>query len=457
MPEHDTVGAVERHTGLFQPEIVLPVQQLVQRSSDDVPEKRLMLAILDDAVRSFQGLRLARRNRHRRLFNDAKDWLSSTDTGWPFSFERICQVLELDASYLRRGLSQWHARQLAHLISANAATLSAPQLESRIRAVGGAAQTAPRNLWALVLAGGDGTRLQDLTRAITGRPIPKQYCRILGGRSLLEATLSRCRCFAPPHRTIVIVNRDHLKVSGDQLRGLPAANVIVQPRNRDTGPGVLLSLFFLARRQPSAIVALFPSDHYVRNERAFAQAVVRASHIVAQFPEKLAVLGFPPQYPEPGYGYILPGRALRTRSRIRDAFDVARFIEKPGAELARRLLASGALWNSFVIVFRLRRLLDLLQATVPDKFAQMAMLRGHPEGAAAIYRDLAPWNFSSQVLGRIAEHLIVLRVEEAHWSDWGTLESIEQTLSLLDRKPPRSAAGTSRSRPTQMRATAPRH
>src|SRR5215470_13462504 len=102
--------------------------------------------------------------------------------------------------------------------------------------------TPSGDLWALVLAGGDGTRLQALTRLIAGTPIPKQYCRILGRRSLLETTLSRIRPIVPTARTLTIINRDHLAIARPQLRSLDARNVLVQPRNLDTGPGVLMSM-----------------------------------------------------------------------------------------------------------------------------------------------------------------------------------------------------------------------
>jgi mannose-1-phosphate guanylyltransferase len=131
--------------------------------------------------------------------------------------------------------------------------------------------------WGLVLAGGDGVRLQALTRALTGAPIPKQYCRLAGDRSMLEKTLARVAPLIAPDRTLAIVNRDHLRLAEEQLRGLPAENVLVQPRNRDTGPGLLFAALRLWRRDPCATVAVFPSDHYIREDGAFRAHVGRGS------------------------------------------------------------------------------------------------------------------------------------------------------------------------------------
>src|SRR5215813_4965180 len=149
--------------------------------------------------------------------------------------------------------------------------------------------TNPTNqsLWALVLAGGDGTRLRSLTHLIAGAPIPKQYCRILGPLSLLETTLWRIAPLVTAERTLVIINRDHLAMAGPQLRSLDARNVLVQPRNLDTGPGVLLSMLELAHRDPGATVAMFPSDHYVRDDAAFRRSIARMCRVVAALPEKI--------------------------------------------------------------------------------------------------------------------------------------------------------------------------
>ena len=290
--------------------------------------------------------------------------------------------------------------------------------------------------WGLVLAGGDGTRLQDLTREIAGAPIPKQYCRLLGQQSLLEATLVRSGYFAPLQRTVVIVNRDHLDVGQDQLHPVPSENVLVQPCNRDTGPGLLFALLHLGHRNPNATIAVVPSDHYVGDDQAFIAHVQRAAHIVSEYPEKVVILGIRPDRPEPGYGYITPAQPVRTRFGEGGAFRVAAFREKPTRDQACSLLSEGGLWNSFVMVFRLARMLELLRLVAAEEFAHMWQLSGDTSKITGVYRDLRPWNFSTQVLARIPQHLVVLRVEDVHWSDWGTRESIEQSLKALKKSPP---------------------
>jgi mannose-1-phosphate guanylyltransferase len=291
--------------------------------------------------------------------------------------------------------------------------------------------------WALVLAGGDGTRLQELTREICGVPIPKQYCRrLVGGRSLLELTLDRVRHFTAAEHTMVIVNRDHLPVAADQLRTLPGENVIVQPCNRDTGPGLLLALEHVGRRDRNATIAVFPSDHFVDDDRTFIRHVERCAEIVTRLPQKIAVLGIRPDHPESGYGYITTSRRLHGGAAEPTAFHVGGFVEKPAHDRARELLEEGGLWNSFVMVFRLRRMLELIRAVIPAEAQRIDELRKRRRTLADIYEEIEPWNFSRRVLARIPHEMVVVPVEGVYWNDWGTRASIERTLLALDRFPP---------------------
>lgn len=300
--------------------------------------------------------------------------------------------------------------------------------------------TAHGDLWALVLAGGDGTRLQDLTRQLTGVPIPKQYCRILGGRSLLEATLERLAPIVPVERTLAIVNRQHLALARPQLAALPPDNILVQPANRDTGPGILVSLLALARRAPDATVAIFPSDHDLRDERGFRRCVADMAAVIARHPLRIALLGARPDRVETGFGYISAGPRLRGAPGA--VFRVRAFHEKPTYGLAARIIRRGGLWNSFVMVGRVRRFIDLLTDVLPDEVERLTTVPVGADALAAAYERISPWNFSRDFLQHVAPHLVVTRGERLGWSDWGTPEAIERTFATLGMTPPWRVAKT---------------
>ena len=294
---------------------------------------------------------------------------------------------------------------------------------------------APRPRVALLLAGGDGMRLQELTRQITGAPIPKQFCRLLYGRSLLEATLFRTRHFATGERTRVVVNQDHLPLAHAQLRSLHPRNILVQPCNRDTGPGITFALQRIAQTDPDATVAVFPTDHYIDDDRVFMAHVLRAACLTSAFPEKIAILGIAPDEPETGYGYVVPAQPLRTSITPWRVFKVESFCEKPDIATAHRLIVAGGLWNTFVMVFKVAFMMQLLRELAPAGSAGLFDDTISQEELARMYRSLPPWNFSTEVLARIPEHLLVLEIDDVRWSDWGTRESVERTYQRLQLVP----------------------
>lgn len=290
------------------------------------------------------------------------------------------------------------------------------------------APKADEDLWALVLAGGDGTRLQALTRLISGAPIPKQYCRIVGDQSLLEATFARVGCMVPRERTLVVVNQDHLAVAQAQLAGLPQRNVIVQPCNRDTGPGLALALLVLEQRDPGATLAVFPSDHFVHNQAAFAASVERMQQVLALEPGRIVLLGIRPDRPDPGLGYIVPEPGPPLRHRL-GSYRVRGFEEKPHPSRAAAIVRDGALWSSFIIMFRVQRMLEILRLCRPREMAAMQGLMGGRAICGARYGELGAWNLSREVLARRPQDLVVVPADDLGWSDWGTPEAITDTIS----------------------------
>jgi mannose-1-phosphate guanylyltransferase len=288
------------------------------------------------------------------------------------------------------------------------------------------------NRVALLLAGGDGMRLQELTSQIAGVPIPKQYCRLMNGVSMLEATISRANVLFPLDHINVILNRNHMDLAKEQVSILPEENIFVQPLNRDTGPGMVFALLNLARTCRDATVAVFPTDHYIDKSWTFIVHVMRAMIAVASVPDKIAILGIAPDRPETGYGYILPSTSLGTSGKT---YHVGAFIEKPNLATAQELIVRGGLWNTFIMIFRLSRMLELLHEIVPREVEALCEICGKPNRELDAYRTIQPWNFSTHVLSRIPQHLIVQKVGDVSWSDWGTRESIERTFRALNLVP----------------------
>jgi mannose-1-phosphate guanylyltransferase len=309
------------------------------------------------------------------------------------------------------------------------------RMEKLVGSIDNLAAAAPKQRLALLLAGGDGTRLREFTTQLTGVPMPKQYCPLMHGRSLLELALIRAQLFAPIENARVIINQNHRGWASRQLKALPENNIIIQPENRDTGPGMIFALMQIAQTNPEATVAVFPTDHFIDNDPAFIAHVLRATCLIQQHPQKIAILGVTPTHAETGYGYIMPDRPLPTPLTPWKVSHVKAFREKPSPTMARKLISRGGLWNTFVLVFQVKRVLELLKDMAPKDSQKLFELQDCSKNASAIYRDIQPWNFSNQILARIPEELIVFEAPDIRWSDWGTRESIERTYKHLDLVP----------------------
>jgi mannose-1-phosphate guanylyltransferase len=231
--------------------------------------------------------------------------------------------------------------------------------------------------WALILAGGDGTRLRALTRQITGEPCPKQFCPLLDGETLLERTRRRVDGLTRADRQVVVVTRAHEPYYRPLVGDLAPGRLVVQPRNRGTAPGLLYPFLRIAELAGDVPVAVFPSDHFVDDDAVFVGAATAAVTAVAARPDLVVLLGVEAAEAQTEYGWIEPDAQPLTYGE--PMFAIRRFWEKPAPELAGRLLASGCLWNTFVMVGRITAFIDLLGAGTPEllrAFEPIAHLAG---------------------------------------------------------------------------------
>ncbi len=284
--------------------------------------------------------------------------------------------------------------------------------------------------WVIVLAAGDGTRLSALTCDGRGNVVPKQYCSLAGGQTLLQVALRRARRIVPSTRVCVIVARQHEPHWRQLLGSVASDNVIVQPRNRGTANGVLLSVLRILERDALARILFLPSDHYVKEETLLAQSLRATVALLAGDRDGVTLVGIEPDSVDTGLGYIVPGERRGDGSRR-----VVQFVEKPSAPLAHELIALGAVWNSFIFGAHAKALFALMQERLPEIVCQMtAALDGHTRSDRctlaldALYERLPEIDFSRAVVQGSESVLRLRTAPSCGWADLGTLQSIARTV-----------------------------
>lgn len=217
--------------------------------------------------------------------------------------------------------------------------------------------------------------------------------------------------------------------------------MIVQPENKDTGPGLLLPLTYLHKRCPDATVVVFPSDHFILEEDRFLDHVSLAARAVHYEPSQIVFLGMEAKWPETEYGYVVP---MDSNGHINmcGCRKAAHFVEKPDPAEARLLVAAGAFWNTMIMVFKVETILRHIQIFYPDVaglfhgLAQAIGTAAESRKVEEIFRHLGRLNFSKDILEKIATGvhaaISVLPVLQVTWSDWGSPQRLLELKNSLE-------------------------
>src|SRR5688572_3228461 len=205
----------------------------------------------------------------------------------------------------------------------------------------------PPTWWSIVLAGGNGERLREWVRQRYGASRPKQYCVLVGSRSMFQHTLDRADLITAPEQKVIVIAEDHREEATAQWRGR-GGHMVGQPENRDTATGIFLALSYVEAHEPDAVVVVYPSDHFVIPEEPFVRTVRQALEAAAFLRDRVILLGVAPdssgqsEQSVSDYGWITPGELLETPGEL-PVHSVTGFIEKPGAAAAAVLRRNHAL------------------------------------------------------------------------------------------------------------------
>jgi len=277
----------------------------------------------------------------------------------------------------------------------------------------------------VILAGGSGTRLWPLSRAI----YPKQLLALTSDRTLLQETVDRNGNDIGFNAPLVVCNEEHRFLILEQLRasGVEPQRIVLESAGRNTGPAITAAALWLSARDPDAIMLVQPSDHSIGNPDQFREAIQKG--LPAALKGQMVTFGVRPSKPETGYGYIKAGRPF---SETDDVLQVDRFVEKPDAETAQRFIQSGAyFWNSGIFLLSARHFLEELAKLHPHMLEccrkavdggadDLEFFRLQPEAFRA-----APALSVDRTVMELTDRAVIVPVD-MDWSDLGSWQALHQ-------------------------------
>jgi mannose-1-phosphate guanylyltransferase len=287
-------------------------------------------------------------------------------------------------------------------------------------------------LHAVIMAGGTGTRFWPESRGAR----PKQLLKLVGERTMIQATVDRLGQLVPPDRVLIVTNAALVDEIWNQIPELPPQALIGEPCRRDTAPCIGLAALAIVRRDPEGVMAVMPSDHVISPDDKFQQAVSLAADLVDESPDRIVTFGIRPSYPAESFGYIERGEPLNLAAHQKTggdcvAYHVKQFREKPKAEIAREYLAAQSFyWNSGIFVWKAATILRALAERQPAMFARLSTIAAamdeqrYPEVLAREFAAIQGVSIDYAVMEQ-ARDVVVIEAPFS-WDDVGSWQSISR-------------------------------
>ena len=275
------------------------------------------------------------------------------------------------------------------------------------------------------MAGGGGTRLWPASR----KSRPKQFLPMLAdGETLLGATVARVQGVVPADRILVVTAADQVSEVRRTAPSVPAENIVIEPKARNTAPCIGLGALEVLKRDPAGLLAVLPSDQWMRDNDGFRACVEQALDVARG--GAIVTIGIVPTHPETGFGYLELGDMTEREARVVD-----RFVEKPDLPTAGKYVASGRhLWNSGMFFFSARRLMDAVRTHLPELGEILHAIERRPEDVATLYPQAPSVSIDYGVMEKLPRGDVFCVRGDFGWNDVGSW-------SALGELRPRDEAG----------------
>jgi len=280
-------------------------------------------------------------------------------------------------------------------------------------------------LYALLMAGGSGTRFWPESRATR----PKQLLNIVDDSTMIQATVRRIASVIQHERIMVVCGPSHRQEISRQLPSIPEHMIVAEPKALNTAPCIALGACKLLKQDPEAIMAVLPADHTIGKVGRYLDLLVTA-HTIAAKGEALLTFGIVPELPETGYGYIECGELIQ-EADSQPVYRVNRFIEKPDLRRAMDYLAQGNyLWNSGMFVWKASAIMEAFKIYLPSIASAADKLMGaldehHEEEAVQqAYEEMESVSIDYGILEK-AENVVVMPAD-IQWNDVGSWNALER-------------------------------
>lgn len=281
-----------------------------------------------------------------------------------------------------------------------------------------------KHFYALIMAGGGGTRLWPLSR----RDRPKQTLPLTEDRTMFQVTVERLDGLLTPDHIFVVAGRDLVAPLHDSTPHLPLTNFIEEPSGRNSGPAAGLGIFHIAQQDPEAIIAVLSADHHIAREDTFLDALRCAHDYAGQ--GYIVTLGIPPSYPATGFGYIQRGELIGSNDGKVScrAYRSRRFTEKPDEVTAEAFLSSGMYsWNAGMFILQAQQAMKEFERQQPELYQVLKHVTADPAQLDTLWPTVTKISLDYAIMEG-AENVAVIPVNIG-WSDVGTWATLFEVLT----------------------------